>query len=152
MEATTELYEYQSTASVALVKTVAECAGFTSDAFLASPRRNKSAQWQIARRKIQEMYALQDDWDGNGATAPSPELVYSADRTAQMLDLQGVDPPCRIMSSSEGTIVFEWQSRHVYSELEVIDLYLGKFIRVENSKPTEIRNIELASFGNHRMN
>jgi hypothetical protein len=75
--------------------------------------------WGPTIDELLRLRRLRDDWDGEGAEAPAPELVDSAITLAQDLQARGWLPPERVLASVNGTIYFEWHTPHGYVELEV---------------------------------
>lgn len=101
---------------------------FFADPTPAAARRSSMAAfatrqhsgWDVVYRAINAMRDLSDDWDGDGAAAPSPPVVNNALRIAAALELQdGFPPPSRVLPSVNGTIVLEWTFGGWHSEIEV---------------------------------
>lgn len=69
---------------------------------------------------------LEDDWDGEGALAPPPEVVDQAIQIVQILRAHDAPPdrvfppPDRVFPRSNGTIYFEWFTPLEYWEIEVL--------------------------------
>src|SRR5215468_7301438 len=64
--------------------------------------------WEPAVVKMVEFQHLGDDWDGQGARAPSHALLASVIGLAYTLKDQGVDPPHCVVAGVEGTVTLEW--------------------------------------------
>ncbi len=76
--------------------------------------------WERQILELSAFDVLGDDWDGQGAEAPSDALVNSAVHLAEMLRENGVDAPACVVPGVNGTVVLEWQEPGgVYFEIEV---------------------------------
>lgn len=64
--------------------------------------------------------ALDDDWDGDGAEAPSKAMRESAIDLARQLEQLGSPPPQRIVATVDGGIVYRWRSENQVAEVEFI--------------------------------
>jgi hypothetical protein len=64
---------------------------------------------------LDEIAALKDDWDGQGAKAPSVETI----KVARDFEARWPIFANRITVSPDGTIIFEWQYEGRYAEAEV---------------------------------
>jgi len=80
---------------------------------------SNDAEWVAQIDQLTAFRSLQDDWDGDGAVAPSGELVDGAVALARSLREQEVEPPDRIVAGVNGTIFFEWHLPDGYREIEV---------------------------------
>lgn len=56
---------------------------------------------------LDEIAALRDDWDGQGAKAPLPVAVAEARRLAEKF--RGA-PADRVVAGPDGSVVFEWRA------------------------------------------
>lgn len=75
------------------------------------------AQWF---ENLLSIRSLQDDWDGDGADAPTPEVVDAASRFLNAIRRSKQFPvPNRIVPSPNGTVVIEWQLPNIYIEAEI---------------------------------
>lgn len=94
--------------------------------------------WEPA---VQEMVAFQhlgDDWDGQGAQAPSEEVLKSAIGLAYTLRQQGVDPPSRVVPGPEGSVIFEWQDPDgTYAEVEIVGWLVAEVMLIEPGQPVK---------------
>jgi hypothetical protein len=69
-----------------------------------------ATSWAKLARKLSAIGSLKDDWDGLGASAPSPEVKQAADRLfANRRQYDPYTPPNRIIAGPDGSIVFEWR-------------------------------------------
>jgi hypothetical protein len=75
--------------------------------------------WSQRMAELLDLRTLEDDWDGQGAKAPSAALMDSAIQLAGILRQQGMNAPCRIVPGVNGTVIFEWQQGDIYREMEL---------------------------------
>jgi hypothetical protein len=86
-------------------------------------------EWVLRSRELQSLRKLEDNWDGNGAEAPLPELIENAiEFFAFYRESRKVSPPDRIVASPNGSIVFEWQSADTYMEVEIEEPYTAEWM------------------------
>lgn len=76
-------------------------------------------QWKQIIDELKRIRKLQDDWDSEGAIAPSPEIVDSAIALAVRWSMREKEPPIRVHASVNGTVYFEWDNAERYQELEI---------------------------------
>lgn len=90
-------------------------AGFSSP----DPRDDRHRRWGSLIDGLLSVRTLDDDWDGQGAVAPSPNLVDAAIRLAQFFQAAGVRPADFAIPGVNGTILFEWHDPVEYVEVEM---------------------------------
>src|SRR5687767_6290040 len=86
------------------------------------PRANRGADriWSRREREICAAGDLSDDWDGEGADAPSAGVVQTALHLVRAIWERGDwPPPSRVSVTSDGTIVLEWRILDSYVEAEI---------------------------------
>jgi hypothetical protein len=94
--------------------------------------------WEPAVQKILGFQHLQEDWDGFGAQAPSREVLESAIGLAYCLLEKGVDPPHRVVASTAGEVVLEWQDPDgTYTEVEIDAPLHAEVMVIEPGKPAK---------------
>jgi hypothetical protein len=94
--------------------------------------------WQPAVKKIVEFEHLGDDWDGQGARAPSFELLASAIGLAYTLYQQELDPPNVVIPGVDGTVTFEWHDLDgTYTEVEIVRPLYAEVMMIEPGKPAQ---------------
>jgi hypothetical protein len=94
--------------------------------------------WNKAIRIIHTMFSLGDDWDGMGAKAPPPDIVFSALELAYHLcDSVGYPAPTRVSHSPAGTIGFEWQNPPVYTEVEIVGPNSFDWMQIQDGEKTK---------------
>lgn len=92
--------------------------------------------WEPAVQKIVALQALGEDWDGQGARAPSSEVLASAIGLAYTLNEQGVAPPSRVVPGPEGSVIFEWQDPEgTYTEVEVVGWLSAEVMLMKPGQP-----------------
>lgn len=89
-------------------------------AFSSSDRDSAEQKWWSIIDELLRVRNLKDNWDGEGALAPPPELVDSAITLAKTLKDNGVPPPDRVHASVNATVYFEWYNPLGYGEIEVV--------------------------------
>jgi hypothetical protein len=88
--------------------------------------------WEPAVQAMAAFQYLGDDWDGQGARAPSEEVLQSAIGLAYTLHKQGVDPPSRVVPGPEGSVIFEWQDAEgTYTEVEIVAWLVAEVMLIE---------------------
>jgi hypothetical protein len=92
--------------------------------------------WEPSVVKMVEFQHLGDDWDGQGARAPSHELLASAIGLAYTLKDQGVDPPHCVVAGVEGTVTLEWHDPDgTYTEVEIVRPLYAEVMMIEPGQP-----------------
>jgi len=95
----------------------------------------KRSRWEQAIGKLYMMMSLEDDWDGQGAEAPSKEIVVGAIELAAELRFLDYPPPTRVAAAPCGTVGLEWQWPLVYLEVEVVSPYRSEWMLTEEGIP-----------------
>jgi hypothetical protein len=96
------------------------------------------AEWKKRIEDLEAIRNYQNDWDGQGAEAPSPELMESAISLAQLLLHRAIDAPSCVVPGVNGTVVFEWQGENgSYLEIEVTAPNRADGCLTVPGKPTE---------------
>ena len=72
-------------------------------------------EWRRLADELLKIRGLGEDWDGQGAEAPSPALVDWATSLAQSFPV----PADRVVAGVDGTVLFEWYLPTGYLEVEV---------------------------------
>lgn len=76
--------------------------------------------WAGLIDELLRILQLEDNWDGEGAVAPSPAVVESAVRLAKTLQAKEYPPAGRVIATVNGTISFEWLTPLGYCDIEVM--------------------------------
>ena len=97
-----------------------------------------AGSWEPAVVSMVELQHLGDNWDGQGARAPTHELLASAIGLAYTLHEQGVDPPTRVVPGPEGSVIFEWQDPDgAYTEVEVVRPLYAEVMLIQPGQPAK---------------
>ncbi len=97
-----------------------------------------AGSWEPAVQTIVDMEHLGDDWDGQGARAPSHEMLVSAIGLAYTLLHNGMDPPTSVVPGLEGSVIFEWQPPDgTFCEVEIVRPFHAEVMLVEPGKPAQ---------------
>ena len=80
-----------------------------------------SDQWCEMLSDLVGMRNLQNDWDGLGAVAPSPDLLESSIEWARHLQWRGQSAPSSVFAGPNGTILFNWQDENGYLDAELTE-------------------------------
>jgi len=92
--------------------------------------------WEAAVLKLIEFQYLGDNWDGQGAQAPSREILGCAIGLAYVLHEKGMEPPSSVVPGPAGTVVFEWQGLDgSFAEVEIVRPFYAEVMVVEPGKP-----------------
>jgi hypothetical protein len=103
----------------------------TRNRILESPSHfgRMEAAWREQYASLAELRRLRDGWDGEGARAPSRELLDSLEYFLQLQHENESNPaPSRIVATADGTIAIEWHIPPVFSSLEIIKPYEGEWL------------------------
>ncbi|MFO0965196.1 MAG: hypothetical protein U0793_06375 [Gemmataceae bacterium] len=96
------------------------------------------AAWRLAIDKVAAFATLEDDWDGLGAQAPTPELLQSALGLAHAFLQNGVSAPDAVVPGLDGSITFEWHHPGgSYTEIQVDRPLHAEVMVIESGKPPE---------------
>lgn len=77
-------------------------------------------EWRLVIEALMELINLQDDWDGQGAEAPSYDVIDTANKIAEALLERGDPSPGSAVATPAGSIILAWQENSIYRELEVV--------------------------------
>lgn len=78
------------------------------------------SNWTAWIDQLLRLRNLEDNWDGEGAEAPSPILVDAAILLTQQFAAAGYPPADRVIAGVNGTVYFEWHTPLGYAEIEVL--------------------------------
>jgi hypothetical protein len=76
--------------------------------------------WSESIDELLRIRNLEDDWDGGGSRAPTPEIVDGAIRFAQYFASQRLSPPDHTSAGVNGTIQFEFFFPSAFMEIEIV--------------------------------
>ncbi len=99
---------------------------------------DRDAAWKKSIRMIHGMLALNDDWDGMGAKAPSSALIFYAMEMAEAkLRTCDYPAPTRVTATPAGTIGLEWQQGSTYTEAEIVAPYKSEWMQIAPGMPVK---------------
>jgi hypothetical protein len=95
-------------------------------------------QWTERAADLRRIRSLRDDWDGEGAEAPRPEVVDSVEDLLELLRRnQSLPPPSRVVASPNGSVIIEWQMEGgAYREAECSEPYRAEWMLEVPNRPT----------------
>lgn len=93
--------------------------------------------WERTIESVVALRKMGNDWDGQSASAISPDLLGSAVALANLLrDRKNLPAPSRVVPGPEGTVIFEWQDPDgAYCEIEVTRPFFAEVMLIEPGKP-----------------
>ena len=93
--------------------------------------------WRTMLQQFDQLYALQEGWDGDDAEAPDADVLDSVVQLLNTLFDREFPPPNRIVPSLQGGVVIEWRSEKRYLEIEIEDPYCGEVMDVREGAVPE---------------
>ena len=117
------------TASTLPIEYLAQ-AGIENVAFEAASASLSEAHWDEIMADLSAIGNRLDNWDGEGAKAPSPALWESAVELGKTLRSLGQDPPSSVYAGPNGTVLFDWQNDFDYFDIEVVEPFRARWMRV----------------------
>jgi hypothetical protein len=127
--------ENSNTLTAAQIQRVTSTTILENSALLTNQARREREPWDHIMDDLLGMRALQNDWDGMGAEAPSSQLVDSTLRFAQTLRRRGYPCPSRVGAGPNGTVLFEWQLVQMYLEAEITEPRLAEWMQIVPGQP-----------------
>lgn len=97
----------------------------------------QAANWQGSIQQIEQLRTLAEDWDGQGATAPMPEVIDSAVQLALLYRSRQTPAPNRIVPGVGGTVIMEWQIADGYCEVEIVRPGYAEGMLVTEGRPPQ---------------
>src|SRR5688572_18163148 len=89
-----------------------------------TPTPTNDAGWNSILTEMEEFRTLEDDYDGQGAIAPTAQTFESAAELARALRRQGVVAPTYVVPGVNGSMNFDWeQEGGVSVGIEVVGPY-----------------------------
>jgi len=79
-------------------------------------------QWETLEARVFSFRSLGNDWDGEGALAPKPEVVNTAIDFVRLLKRNEQFyqfAPTQLSIDPTGAIIFEWRVGSVYADAEI---------------------------------
>jgi hypothetical protein len=93
--------------------------------------------WMKRESDLKALRRYRDDWDGMGASAPSPYLVDAAVRVLKEIQQRLGDqspPPSAVSGTPMGRIMIEWRLGNNYLEVEVVDPHRVEWMEESDGK------------------
>jgi hypothetical protein len=91
-----------------------------------------TGEWDDLIDRLLALHVLEDDWDGQGTSAPDPGVIHFALRLAVQFREAGKPPADRVLAGVNGTVFFEWHTAAAYTEIEVVAPGRAEGRRVNN--------------------
>lgn len=91
--------------------------------------------WQRTEARIAWLHTLRDDWDGEGAAAPTGDLINRAASLLAAVQSHGIAPPTTIAAGHDGAIVIEWHGEPYYFEIAFKAPNAVEWLATLNGKP-----------------
>jgi len=115
----------------------------TSNGTPVVARASVVTSWDESFQKLQEYGGYEDDWDGQGASAPTHELTESAWQLIKILRAKGITAPAWTVPGVGGTVAFEWLLEEGRSlEIEVTGPYSADVFLDFPDRPSQLLEIK----------
>jgi len=125
---------------------------------ISPPPPTRDDGWRRAEDRLLEFWNWSDDWDGEGAAAPSHDALRGAfSLVRQLADSDAANPaagprfldrpPDRLLPGRDGSIIVEWQFPDFgYAELEVVSATEANGMLVfTHGRPTLFESIRITA-------
>ena len=101
--------------------------------------------WDRTLNDLLRLRGLEDNWDGQGATAPNPANVDAATAwIQQMRRWERALPPARVVPGVLGEVHVVWQREAVYLDAEISDPHQVEWLLSLPGEPTRQWKTDLA--------
>lgn len=98
----------------------------------------EAAGWKKCIDALLDIRTLEDDWDGQGAPAPPPDVVDGAIVLAVMLRQRHVAPPDATVQGVNRNVTLHWQwADGTFFEIDVIEPGLADAYLIPAGGPTQ---------------
>jgi len=109
-----------SDAGISLVSPLAPSSGPAATGSENGPFAEQNLQWNQITADLLRLRQLEDDWDGQGASAPAPDNVESAlEWVRQMRSFTQAIPPSQVVPGVTGEVLLVWQRESFFLEAEI---------------------------------
>lgn len=106
-----------------------DAGSLTPRGLYASLERTLEKEWAQRQDDLIAIRALSENWTGEDAIVPPPELIDSAIDLLNILhEKNELPPPSRVVASPLGTAIIEWQHMDLYLEAEISEPYFAEFM------------------------
>ena len=105
---------------------------------LGAGRTLYKRDWRKSFAELDALRELRDDWDGEGAIAPSPAIIESCRQLLhefQEMRAVRILCPTAIAAGPTGTILLAWYWGERYFEIEIVAPYRAEWFRSEPGVP-----------------
>ena len=84
--------------------------------------------WSTQFARLADLRKLRNNWDGDGAHAPSAQLLDSLEHLLRRLHAAKLAAPSRMIATVDGTVAAEWQSHSIYASVEINQPYQEEWL------------------------
>lgn len=113
---------------------------FSSEGLTSSREAGLTKAWNQRAEELAAIGYLRDDWDGLGATAPSPQVVAGALEFMQIIRGRRESiPPTNVSAGPNGTVLLAWDFGVSYWEAEVTHAHAAEWMYCLPSGASETR-------------
>jgi hypothetical protein len=91
-------------------------------------------RWCRVIQSLQQLKSLRDDWDGQGALAPSIGIVEAAIGLAELYRQHDYSPPTTALATPAGTVLFEWRRQTTYYEIEIVSPGRAEWMLIDEGR------------------
>lgn len=110
--------------------------GTTSAVFAWNEEDERNQRWRKAFRDLQRCDGLAVDWDGEGGVPPDARVLFVArSQLTRWYESSHNSPPVRILPTSSGSILIEWQEPNHYVEAEITKSGEIEWMRIDGDAP-----------------
>ena len=97
--------------------------------------------WDQTSNEIDATAALADNWDGEGAAAPTDSVVATVKLLCSTLARLEWPAPTRVSASPTGGIILEWQDGMEYVEFEIAEANVAELFLTRPGQPDHVRRV-----------
>jgi len=101
--------------------------------------------WTSKIHRTNELRFLSDDWDGEGALAPRPEIIAVAVGLLRGLMEQNWRPPSQVAPSPTGGVIVGWRHGSDYFEAEIDGPDIVEWMSLREGEPARHWHQELVA-------
>jgi hypothetical protein len=101
---------------------------------------DESASWIVwAKKQLEELSDLAEDWDGDGAQRMNPSVRNAGEAVLKtIIDKVPTVPPPYIALEPNGCLLFEWKFENKSVDIEVISRYEVQYLFRDRSVLTPV--------------
>ena|SRR3989338_4956505 len=87
----------------------------------SSDFNHTESAWNDKFNDLNNLFELEDNWDGEGAIAPDPGIISAANALLSKIKFENrIIPPTRITASLDGTVFIDWENVDSREQLEFL--------------------------------